>query len=349
MTEDATHETVDRSLGVTEMTVDEASTELLQLLPGDTDLEEGEEEIVDAQGDGEKSEGAGEAAGKEGKDAEGDAAEDKADDGETQDDETDPEGEEVEVFVVPVAGGGEEEVTLEELAAGYSRQSDYTRKTQQLADDRRAVEGELAETRTVRGEYAERVKLLNKTLDDMTPEIDWEQVKRDDPENYATRYTDHQRQEVKRQTLKTEADRVEQEDVADRAQQHAVLLAEEKTLLFKAMPDLADPEKSKALITELADYAESQFGVDRGQFDNVENHLIMLLLNDSMKLKKLQSKTQTIKQKVIKGKRVVRPGSQPSGSTVRRKTVRRAKNAYEKLAKTGDVQHAADLFLGLED
>ena len=269
MTTDASHATVDRSVDVAEMTVGEASKELLQLLPGDTDLEEGEEEIVDAQGDDE-GEGAGKAAGKEGKDAEGDAAEDKADDGETQDDETDPEGEEVEVFVVPVAGGGEEEVTLEELAAGYSRQSDYTRKTQQLADDRRAVEGELAETRTVRGEYAERVKLLNTTLDNMTPEIDWEQVKRDDTENYATRYTDHQRQEVKRQTLKTEAERVEQEDVADRAKQHAVLLAEEKTLLFKAIPDLADPEKSKALITELADYAESQFGVDRGQFDNVE-------------------------------------------------------------------------------
>ena len=248
-----------------------------------------------------------------------------------------------------MAGGKEEEVTLDELAKGYSRQSDYTRKTQQLAEDRRSVESELAETRTVRREYAERVQLLNKTLDDMSPEVDWDQVKRDDPDNYPIRYADHQRQEAKREKLKVEAQRVGDEAETDAAARRSTLLSQERELLSKAIPAFADPEKSKALITELADYAEAEFGVDRGQFDAVENHLIMRLLNDSMQLKRLQSKTRTIKKKAIKGKRVVRPGSRPTGSTVRRKTVRRAKSAYERLAKTGDIQDAAALFLDMED
>ena len=36
--------------------------------------------------------------------------------------------------------GQEQEVTLDELMKGYSRQSDYTRKTEKLSQDRRSVE-----------------------------------------------------------------------------------------------------------------------------------------------------------------------------------------------------------------
>ena len=337
---DASHETVDRSQLATDMTVDEASKELLQLLPGDTDLEEGEEELPDAQ-DHDESE---DKAGKDAEDA------DKPDDTEVDDpDEQDGEDQEdVEVFVLPLPDGKEEEVTLEELVASRLRQSDYTRKTQKLADDRRGMESELAETRTVRSEYAERVTLLNKTLNDMSPEVDWDQVKRDDPDGYPMRYADHQRQEAKRETLRVEARRVEEEAATDAAAHRSKFLAEERKLLAEAIPDFADPEKSKALITELADYAEAEFGVDRGQFDEVHNHLILRLLNDSMKLKQLQSKTKTIRKKIVKGKRVVTPGSRPAGSTVHRKTVRRTKSAFEKLAKTGEVKDAADLILSMD-
>lgn len=49
------------------------------------------------------------------------------------------EGEEEEVFVVRI-DGEEVEVTLDELLNGYSRQADYTRKTQELAATRQRFE-----------------------------------------------------------------------------------------------------------------------------------------------------------------------------------------------------------------
>lgn len=342
---DNTHETVDRAVDVTEMTVDQASDELLKLLPGD-DAVEGEPEIPP---DDDEQEGDDKKDDRESKNTKADA-EDEADDEQEGTEGDDEEFEDVEVFMVPVAGGGEEEVTLEELGKGYSRQSDYTRKTQQLADRGREMDSELADTRNVRQEYGERLKMLNTTLDDMSPsDIDWDQVKRDDPDNYSTRYTDHQRQEAKREALRAEATRVEQENQEENAASHKRLLVEERMLLEKALPAFADPEKAQALTTELADYAESQFGVNRSEFDHVHNHLIMRLLNDSMELKKLQSKTSKIVAKRIKGKRVVRPGARPVGSTVRRKTVRRAKDAYMKLAKTGSVEDATALFMDMDD
>ena len=44
-----------------------------------------------------------------------------------------------------VVDGQEQEVTLDELMKGYSRQSDYTRKTEKLSQDRKSVEAKNAE------------------------------------------------------------------------------------------------------------------------------------------------------------------------------------------------------------
>ena len=83
-----------------------------------------------------------------------------------EDDEYEPdenvesEGEDMaEAFVVKV-DGKDTEVTLDELLAGYSRHSDYTRKTQQLSEDRKQLEEyagryvqEMANTIQVREQY----------------------------------------------------------------------------------------------------------------------------------------------------------------------------------------------------
>ena len=49
------------------------------------------------------------------------------------------EYEEQEYFTVKI-NGEEQDVTLDELAAGYSRQSDYTKKTTEVANQRKEVE-----------------------------------------------------------------------------------------------------------------------------------------------------------------------------------------------------------------
>ena len=49
------------------------------------------------------------------------------------------EYEEQEYFTVKI-NGEDKDVTLEELAAGYSRQSDYTKKTTEVANQRKEVE-----------------------------------------------------------------------------------------------------------------------------------------------------------------------------------------------------------------
>ena len=58
--------------------------------------------------------------------------------GEEESEET--EGEEEEELYAVTVNGEEVAVSLDELLSGYSRQSDYTRKTQEIAGDRKEME-----------------------------------------------------------------------------------------------------------------------------------------------------------------------------------------------------------------
>ena len=47
------------------------------------------------------------------------------------------------------AAGEEREVTLQELIEGYQKGTDYHKKTNQLAEQRKAVEAEICPTKTL--------------------------------------------------------------------------------------------------------------------------------------------------------------------------------------------------------
>jgi hypothetical protein len=91
---------------------------------------------------------------------------------ESEEEEGDEEGEsesETESYTVRV-GGKEIEVTWDELIAGYSRTADYTRKTQAVANERKAFEQEQAAVREEREEYGKRLEILKQTLAANQPE-----------------------------------------------------------------------------------------------------------------------------------------------------------------------------------
>ena len=64
--------------------------------------------------------------------------EEEAEEAEEESEET--EGEEEEELYAVTVNGEEVAVSLDELLSGYSRQSDYTRKTQEIANDRKEME-----------------------------------------------------------------------------------------------------------------------------------------------------------------------------------------------------------------
>ena len=82
------------------------------------------------------------------------------------------------------AAGEEREVTETELIEGYQLGADYTKKTQKLAEERKAVEAERAkiqEATKLRDQYAQRLQMMEQFLQQQNKGENLEALKETDP------------------------------------------------------------------------------------------------------------------------------------------------------------------------
>ena len=100
-----------------------------------------------------------------------------------------PTPQDLELYSIKI-NGQEEKVNLNELKNGYSRQKDYSAKTNQLADERRGLEAERTKTQTEmqavkeeRDKYATQIQSFLKQ--DKEENIDWDKAYNEDPIEYS--------------------------------------------------------------------------------------------------------------------------------------------------------------------
>ena len=132
--------------------------------------------------------------------------------GEEESEETD--GEEEELYAVTV-NGEEVAVSLDELLSGYSRQSDYTRKTQEIAGDRKEMEAlqqqynsQVAQIQQERQQYMDALQnIITSSAEGMSKyaDTDWDALRESDPIEYVT-----QREELRQSQEKIQAMQREQ-------------------------------------------------------------------------------------------------------------------------------------------
>ena len=118
------------------------------------------------------------------------------DEEEEVEEELEEESEEEDVYSVRV-DGEDHEVTLDELLKGYSRQSDYTKKTQEVANQRAQIEqlanqynSEVTQIQAERQQYIESLQsVLQGSMSelDQFANIDWQSLKESNPLEYVTR------------------------------------------------------------------------------------------------------------------------------------------------------------------
>ena len=239
-----------------------------------------------------------------------------------------------EIFTVKV-DGKEIEVTLDELQKGYSRTQDYTRKTQQVAEARKAAEAELQAVRAEREQYAQLLTALSDQVKTAAePQIDWDRLYQEDPIEYV-----RQREVMRENREKAAAIQAEQARLAEIAQkeqmeQMKTLKAKESEALLEALPTWKDPEKAKAEKAMLVEFGQ-KMGFTPQELGNIYDHRVVLALRKAALYDQMQAKRANIKP-ANNGPRPAKPGaagrvSQMSDSA----------RANQRLAKTGRVDDAA--------
>ena len=258
-----------------------------------------------------------------------------------EDGEEETEVEEVEeqpVYRVTV-DGEEIEVTQDELINGYSRQQDYTRKTQELANQRKTIEQQAQELAQRDAIYAQLLPKLEAQLQgELVNEPDWDSLYNDDPIAFVREKQLWDEKKEKLKAAQAEQQRLQQESYAQQQQLIAQQVQEGQQKILEIIPEWKNAEVAQKEKLAIRDYGINVLGYTPQEMDAIYDYRALLGLRNAW----LNSKTvEATKKKPIQKApaRVARPGT-----TTRKKSVAPAKRAKQVLAKTGKVQDAAKVF-----
>lgn len=258
-----------------------------------------------------------------------------------EDGEEETEVEEVEeqpVYRVTV-DGSEIEVTQDELINGYSRQQDYTRKTQELANQRKTIEQQAQELSQRDAIYAQLLPKMEAQLKgELVNEPDWDSLYNDDPIAFVREKQIWDEKKEKLKAAEAEQQRLQQEAYAKQQEQIAQQVQEGQQKILEIIPEWKNAEVAQQEKLAIRDYGINVLGYLPQEMDAIYDYRALLGLRNAW----LNSKTVEATKKKPTQKapaRVARPGT-----TTRKKTVAPAKRAKQVLAKTGKVQDAAKVF-----
>lgn len=234
------------------------------------------------------------------------------------------------------------EVPLDELLKGYSRTADYTKKTQELAETRKAVEAErqrIQEANQLRDVYAERLQVIEQMLTQGQSAEDLSALKETDPIGYAVKVAEMSEREKQVAAVRAERQRIEQQQKAEQGERLKAHLAVEAEKLAAAIPELADKAKGEAIRAEIRNYAKG-LGYTDQDLSMVYDHRVVAQWYKAMKYEQLMSgKTQATK-KVSEAPKMLRPGT----STPEARGTQEVKKLREQVRRSGKKGDAARLF-----
>ena len=261
-------------------------------------------------------------------------------DEELDEEQTDVEEEALQpqTFTVKV-DGQEVEVTQDELINGYSRQQDYTRKTQELSQQRKTIEQQQTELAQRDAIYSQLLPKMEAQLKgELANEPDWNALYEDDPVGYVREKQLWDEKKEKLTAVSAEQQRLQQEaQVKQQAQiQQIVEYGQQK--LLEIIPEWQNQEIASQEKAAISEYAVNTLGYTPQEIQQVYDYRALLGLRNAW----LNSKTVEATKKKPTQKapaRVARPGT-----TNRPKSAAPVKKAKQRLAKSGKVQDAAKVF-----
>lgn len=208
------------------------------------------------------------------------------------------------------AAGEEKDVTLDELIKSYQLGTDYTRKSQAVAEERKAVEAErnaIQEAKQIRDTYAERLQIIEQMLNQPQQEENLEYLKETDPIGYAVKVAEMSQNEKQLMQVRAERERISQQQEYDRQEQLRYKINEEAQKLVAALPEYADPVKGDAIRKDVRTYGK-QAGFSDDELANVYDSRAVLTLWKAMQFDKLQASKPGITKKVNDAPRTMKSG-----------------------------------------
>jgi len=252
-----------------------------------------------------------------------------------------------------IIDGVEEEVSLDELLNGYQRQSDYTRKTQSVAEERKAIEALKGEIGVERDKYTSTLGVWEKTIEGniQASEAQLSGLKEEDPVAWAEAKETISKMKDAIKSIHSETDGLKERQQKEITDSYNKFVAEQAVMLDSSkeahaiMPDYFDPAKSVDFKSGLRSYAMTA-GISEQELSTLSDHRLLIILAKAQKYDRIrQSAANQANKKVVKNpKRTVKSSATVESQTVDEKTV---DSQWKKLLKTGNQRDAGKLIESL--
>jgi hypothetical protein len=238
------------------------------------------------------------------------------------------------------ASGEEVEVELDELIKGYQQGADYTKKSQALAEQRKALEAERNHLEYVKQErqaYAQKLQALDSFLSQQNQGVNLDVLKETDPIGYAVAVAEQSQREKQLAVVRNEQQRLAQQQQSEQQTSLQNHLRQESEKLTSLIPELATPQ-GDAVRKQIRDYAKSIGWSDQELSQLYDSRAVVTLYN-GMKYQQLQKSKPEVNKKLQAAPKMMRSGTSapPTKSSS-------DKQAMQRLRETGKVSDAAKAF-----
>ena len=262
---------------------------------------------------------------------------------ETEEDQPEEVEQEPDKYYRVKLDGEDYEVTLDEALAGYQRQQDYTKKTQQIAEDKKQVLAEHEAAKNERLQYQQNLEHLVQQQKAQQPqEPDWDQLYEADPLQWMKQKEEFRSQKERDLELQQEHFRMQQQQQQEQQEQMKTHLSQQHQELIDAIPEWQDPKVMQQEKAQIREYAVNTLGYSIEEVSQVYDQRAVRALRSGMIASGL-SKTGKGRVKLKSASPAIRaltPGSAPEQPR-KQTSVHKAKI---RLAKTGKMSDAEAVF-----
>ena len=236
--------------------------------------------------------------------------------------------------------GQEIEVSLDELKAGYSRDSDYRQKTHNLGIEKRELDGQ---RESLRQTYDTRLSELNELIATADATVRQEQGSEELQKLWEEDPTAAARLDYQMRQRNRQLDDVRNKAREAQTKQYEDFLGTQRELAAQKIPEYNDPNKADQFKINMRNSLRG-YGFNDQEIGQLADHRFLMVAKDAMSYKSLKDKKPIVQKKVANAPKVVKAGVAKSSTSSGREQIR---NKINRLGKTGHLKDAQSAIMDM--
>ena len=230
------------------------------------------------------------------------------------------------------------DVDLEELKAGYQKDADYRRKTEELAIEKRELR---AEEDRLKNQYSTKMEDLNSLVATLNAEINNDMNSKELDALWEEDPTEAAKVDRRIQKRKNTIQQAQQKLRDHQQAQFQEILREEQKKLHLRHPEIADPIKGATVKSNIMNYLSSK-GFSNEDVARIYDSRYFDVIMDGMNFQKTKSVKPNLVSKKVKPTKFVKSGTKSTKEELNSKS---RLNQIKTLKKSGSPKDATDLLM----